>query len=295
MDRSRRSGAKQDAPSVPEASRLTVRKRNRKRPQSLWSRRPSRAQVFDACGRALRRSLPALIATAILAVLGGGLVLGYRFITTSERFAIDTIDVRGTSHLTAEDVRAELPAKLGDNVFKIDLDTVTRTLRKNPWIRTANARRVLPTTLVIDVTERRAVAIVQTSDGLYLADETGHPFKPLDGVDEAGTLPVLTGAITDAELVLRSLAVLDRWRANALRPEVSELHVDAHHAITLRTHDGVAIQLGPMRELDARLPAFDAAWSELTDAERGRAKALHLDGRADQVTVAFAPIETPEP
>lgn len=258
---------------------------------SLWARRPSRAQVIDACGRALRRSLPAMIATCALAVLGGGVWLGYRFVTTSERFAIATIEVNGASRLSADDVRAALPVKVGENIFTTDLDDITHALRKNPWIRTARAHRVLPKTLVVDVGERRAVAIVQTSDGLYLADETGHPFKPLDGVDEAGTLPVVTGAITD-ELVLRALVVLDRWRANAMRPEVSELHVDAHHAITLRTHHGVAIQLGAMRELDARFPAFDAAWAELDDSERARAKALHLDGRSDQVTVAFSPSET---
>jgi cell division septal protein FtsQ len=295
MDRSRRGGTKQDPAGVPEASRLTVRpKRNRKRPVSLWARRPTRAQVLDACGRALRRSVPALIATVALAVLGGGLWLGYRFVTTSERFAIATIDVQGAARLSSEAVRAALPIHAGENIFTTDLDTVTRTLRKNPWIRAARARRVLPATIVVEISERRAVAIVQTAEGLYLADETGHPFKPLDDVDEAGTLPVITGVVSDADLVLRALAVLDRWRTNASRPEVSELAIDAHHAITLRTRDGVAIQLGALRELDARLPAFDAAWAELSEPERASARALHLDGRSDQVTVAFAPIETPE-
>ncbi len=108
MDRSRRGGSKQDPAGVPEASRLTVRpKRNRKRPVSLWARRPSRAQVIDACGRALRRSLPALVATSVLAAVGGGVFLGYRFVTTSERFAIETIDVHGSSHLSI-DVRSHV-------------------------------------------------------------------------------------------------------------------------------------------------------------------------------------------
>jgi hypothetical protein len=74
-----------------------------------------------------------------------------------------------------------------------------------------------------------------------------------------------------------------------MRPEISEVHVDAHHSVTLRTYDrGVAIQLGALRELEERLTTFDAAWTELSDAERARVTALHLDARSDQVTVAFA-------
>ena len=293
MDRSRRGGTKTDRPAsasdVPAASRLTVRpKRNRKRPVSLWSRRPTRAQVLDACGRALRRSVPALIATAVLVVLGAGLFLGYRFLTTSDRFAIAAIEIHGATRLAPDEIRAALPAKVGGNIFKADLGDVAHALRKNPWIRSASAHRVLPDTLVVEIAERSAVAVVQIGNALYLADETGHPFKQLDLPDEAAELPILTGAITDADVVLRVLDILERWRGNAHRPEVGEVHVDAHHAITLRTHDGVAIQLGAMRELDARLPTFDAAWAELSDSERARTKALHLDGRSDQVTVAFA-------
>jgi len=32
---------------------------------------------------------------------------------------------------------------------------------------------------------------------------------------------------------------------------------------------------------------FDAAWAGLSDAERARARSIHLDARPDHVTVAF--------
>ena len=72
---------------------------------------------------------------------------------------------------------------------------------------------------------------------------------------------------------------------------IGEVHVDTHAQLTLRTYDhATAIQLGPLgAELTARMRTFDAAWAELTVAERTRATAIHLDARADQVTVALAP------
>jgi cell division septal protein FtsQ len=304
MDRSRRGGTKQERPPsaqpVPASSRLTVRaKRNRKRPVSLWSRVPNRGAVLDACKRTLRRSLPALAATVVVLALGTGLWFGYRFVTTSQRFAIAAIRVEGASQLSEDSVRAALPVKVGENIFTTDLGDVTRALRANPWIRSASAHRVLPETLVVEIREHVASAVVQLGAELYLADDTGHPFKRAQlETGEAEKLPIVTGIDRDemrtaphetAELIVRALGVLERWRGNALRPEISEIHVDAHHAITLRTYDrGVAIQLGALRELDARLTTFDAAWSELTDSERARVTALHLDARSDQVTVAFA-------
>lgn len=303
MDRSRRGGTKQERPTppVPASSRLTVRgaRRNRKKRVSLWARVPDRRAVIDACGRALRRSLPAIAATAIVLALGAGAVLGYRFVTTSSRFAIARVEIRGAAQLSPDDLRVALPVRLGDNIFRADLHDVTRALRANPWIRTASVRRQLPNTLVVELREHVAAAVVQLGTDLYLADATGHVFKRAQlETGETDRLPIVTGLGKDqlraapedtAELIVRALGVLSRWRANALRPEISEIHVDAHHAITLRTYDrGVAIQLGALRELDERLITFDTAWSELSDLERARVTALHLDARSDQVTVAFA-------
>jgi cell division protein FtsQ len=304
MDRSRRGGTKQEqrpSSAPPVASRLTVRrKQNRKRRGSAWERLPSGAAVMNACGRALRRGLPVLVATAVLGAVGVGAWAGYRFVTTSERFAIATIEVEGEHVLDEVGLRAALPVKLGANIFTTELDDITHALRGNPWIAKASAHRVLPDTIVVEIQEHVAAAVVQLGTELYLADEHGRPFKKAQvEIGETEGLPIVTGigreAMTaapheTAELVVRALGVLAQWRGNAMRPEISEIHVDAHHAITLRTYDrGVSIQLGVLRELDERLGTFDAAWSELSDLERARVTALHLDARSDQVTVAFAP------
>jgi cell division protein FtsQ len=262
---------------------------------------PDRGTVLDACKRTLRRSLPAVVATAIALGIGLGLLAGYRFVTTSKRFAIATIEVKGAQRLAEDSVRAALPVKLGENIFTTDLGEVTRALRGDPWIRSASAHRELPDKLVVEIREHAAVAVVQLGTDLYLADETGHPFKRANvEAGETEHLPIVTGIGRDAmrtaphetsELITRAFGVIARWRTNAMRPELSEVHVDAHHSVTLRTYDrGVAIQLGALRELEERLATFDAAWTELSDAERARVTALHVSPHAssDQVTVAFS-------
>lgn len=309
MDRSRRGGTKSSRassePQVPVASRLTVRPRakNRRRPGSLWSRLPKPAVAADACGRALRRSLPALAATAAIATVGTGVWFGYRFITTSQRFAISEIRIEGEHHLTEDQIRSALPVKVGDNVFATNLDTVTSALQRTPWIATASAHRVLPDTLVIEIREHAPAAVVDLG-GLYLVDPTGHPFKraQLDHGDGDG-LPVITGISREswradpagtAQTITTALAALSAWTADPSRPAIGELYIDAHRALTLRTYDhATAIQLGPMSgsaalsQIASRMATFDAVWADLSDSERERASALHLDARTDQVTVAL--------
>src|SRR2546430_4401610 len=155
-----------DAP--PPSSRLTIKpRRNRRRPGSLWWRVPKPPQIADACGRALRRSLPGLAGAAAIAVLVGGVWAGYRFVTTSLRFAITTIDVHGARQLSVDQIRAAAGVRLGDNVFATQPAEVVRALHDNPWIAEADAHRVLPHSIVIEIRERTAAALVDLG-GLYL-------------------------------------------------------------------------------------------------------------------------------
>ncbi len=310
MDRSRRQGAprvvevgRTAAPATtppPASSRLTVKARpNRRRQGSLWSRLPKPALIADSCGRALRRSLPALAGLAVLGAVGGTAWAGYRFVTTSPRFAIDEIAVHGNHRLTADQVRAALPVHVGDNVFATNLEAIARGLRGNPWVADVEVRRILPHALVVDVREHEPVAIADLG-GLYLVDAAGFPFKraAIDADDGAG-LPIITGLdrasyLADragtATLVTHALAALAAWRSEGQRPAIGEVHVDPHGALTLHTYDqATSIQLGALDAgLAARMQTFDAAWSELTDAERARTRAIHLDSRPDHVIVAFS-------
>jgi cell division protein FtsQ len=302
MDRSRRGGANGKADVVPTASRLTVKPRgkNRRRAGSVWSRMPQPRVLVDACGRAVRRTVPVLIAAAAVTAVGAGGVAGYKFVTSSPRFAITEITVNGERHLTDDQIRAALQVKVGHNVFAADLDKGARTLRALPWVASASIHRELPHSLVIDIEEHSPAAVVELG-GLYLADAQGRPFKRV-AADEGAGLPVITGLAREAyeadpagtaQTVTTALAALATWQLTPGRPVIAEISVDSHHTLTLLTAErSTAIQLGPLAPPPALLPrmaAFDAVWAELPDDERSRASTLHFDARTDQVTVALTP------
>jgi len=287
-----------DRPSAPPvSSRLTVRKKNRRRPGTLWSRVPKPRALADACGRALRRSVPTIAALSIALAIGAGIYGAYRWVTSSPRFAITAIEIRGAQHIDADQLRALLPIHVGDNVFA-NLDEVARATLRDPWVASAEAHRVLPHTISIEITEHSAAALVELGD-LYLADATGQPFKrAIVEAGEAEGLPIITGIERTAYLadpngvalqIRHALGVLAAWRGGE-RPTIGEVHVDPHGGVTLHTFErAIAIQLGATSgdiELARRLHTFDVAWTELPDSDRARARAIHL-ARTDHVTVAF--------
>lgn len=277
---------------------------NRRRTSPLVARLPRPGEVLDACGRALRRSGPTLAVLAVIAAVAGGLVLGHRFLTTSRRFAVADIEVRGSTVLTADEVRALLPIARGDNVFRAATGDAEDTLRALPWVASARVRRELPHTIVVEIEERTPAALV-AADDLYLVDAHGRPFKraALDRGEGKG-LPVVSGVPRDlysrapdeaAARVRRGLAVLRAWgnasEPGSVRPAAGEVAVDARGATVFTYDDAVAVRLGAAEgdELALRLARFDAAWTALGPDERARARAIHVDNdtRTDLVTVSF--------
>ena len=303
MDRSRSTNTTAAAPAanrVPRSSRIVLRA-NKRRREPLITRLPRPRAVVEACGRALRRSAPSLLALAAVGAVGAGAWGPHHFFTTSPRFAVATITVRGSHVLTADEVRDLLPFHVGDNVFSVDTGAAERALLAEPWVARAHVRRRLPRTVVVELTERTPAAVV-AADGLYLVDAAGRPFKRADVEHGEGEgLPVVSGVprpmFTTAPeqasaRVKRGLEVLGAWADGGTRPPIGEVHVD-HHGATLFTYDdAVAVRVGDAAGpiLGDRLRRFDAAWAALSPDERTRARAIHVDDdtRGDLVTVSFA-------
>ena len=304
MDRSRPRGAESarvDDARIPRVSKMSLRpgRANRRSRTPLRERLPAPREVADACGRALRRVAPVL-ATAVL-ITGVGLAgrHGYRWLTTSPRFAVDTIEVHGEATLTEDAIRARLPVGVGDNIFRIDTGDAEVALASEPWIAKASVRRRLPRTLVVDVVERRPAAVI-ASDGLYLADASGRPFKPADiAGGEAKDLPVISGiprelwASEPAAATARvrdGLAVLAAW-TTADRPRVGEVKLAASGATVYTYDDAIAVKVGAATPdaLRAHLARFDAVWAALSPEERRTLRTLRVDNdtRPDLVTVSF--------
>ena len=78
---------------------MTAR-RNRKLRRPLWARIPSPRALGRGVLNGLRPLLPVFVGLGVSAAIGAGAYLGYQWVTTSERFAIDRGDGAGLPVIT---------------------------------------------------------------------------------------------------------------------------------------------------------------------------------------------------
>lgn len=294
-------------------------RRNRRRAAPIWRRLPGRGELGDVARAAwgwLRRGLPAIIAVVGVSGLATSACVGYRFATSSERFAVRSVELRGNRILSPERVRAVIGldhlaspdgSRPGPNIFQLDLTDMAVTLEAEPWIAAATVRRRLPDTLVIEIEENRPVALVEM-DGLYLVDGEGAVFaRAVVGRGDGRGMPVITGIAredyaADPEVAqarirkaLEAARVYGEGDGAGRRPGLGEVHVDPYRGVTFFTHDtatAVRVGHGSPEALRARLRAFDLAWQALAPAERAQVRVVHADARKqpDRVTVGFAQV-----
>jgi cell division protein FtsQ len=274
---------------------------NRKRRAALLARLPRPSQLAGRAAAGLRKNLGAVVALVVVAAVSAGAFAAYRWVNSSPRFAVASIEVRGNRRLAAAPIADRLAAARGHNVFRLDLGALAAQVELEPHVARARVHRELPATLVVEIVEHVPAAVVEL-DGLYLADGKGRLFaRASTERDDVTGLPIITGldraaTARDPEAaaarVVAVLAVAAAWKAGG-RPPLGELHLDDDRGTTLYLLDpAIAIHLGAGSgdELARRLAAFDAAWTALDAAERARTASIHL-GRGlspARVTVAFA-------
>jgi cell division protein FtsQ len=236
-----------------------------------------------------------VVAFVAAAVWGGRQVV--RHVIASPRFAVRDIQVGPSTRVSADEIRALAGVQIGDRLLAVDPDTVAARLAAHPWILAARVRRELPSTLAIEVTERRAVASALLG-ALYLLDAEGRPFKRAT-FTEADGLPVVTGVTRDQYAAVRSTSEAVFRQALELfatygdghpeRPKLSEVHVDTRVGFSLVLFDGSGeIRLG-RGDFEAKLARFDRIFAALGPRGPAVLETVYLDGPlSDRVTVRMA-------
>lgn len=109
-----------------------------------------------------------IVLTAII------LLISWFILSNTSLFTIDAIVVQGNSHYTAEEIINMGHASPGRNIiYKANIKETTEYLENNPYIKHAEVKRRLPSTLVIKVTERQERLAFKYDDDYLIMDEDG--------------------------------------------------------------------------------------------------------------------------
>jgi cell division protein FtsQ len=235
-----------------------------------WRRRVNRHVHKARRARTLLRIAGIVAANLVIgAVLVASAASVARHFATSDELAVREILVEGTTRTTPDAVRTVLRPFLGRNLVDLGLDEVAKTATRNPWVKEATVKRILPETLRVSVIERTPGALALLRGLVYVVDDGGFVMGPA-GPDFPYDLPLLVGLDgyqgKDCEAVLaRGVALL--MQLNGAFPAwtrgISEVDLSRpDRVVVTRMEGGPQVLLDPER-IDRNLGAYLALQSTI--------------------------------
>ncbi|GAA0220083.1 cell division protein FtsQ/DivIB [Cryptosporangium japonicum] len=168
--------------------------------------RKSRRGLRAVAPYALVAAVVAVSSVAVWALLGSAL-LGVR-----------TITVRGERTVTFEQVARAAAIPVGTPLARLDTAAAANRIGALPAVASVQVRRAWPNTVVVTISERRAVAVAGRGRGFVLLDAEGFPFRTV--MARPGELPLVR--VSDpkpGDPATRAALTV----ASALTPELREL------------------------------------------------------------------------
>ena len=163
-------------------------------------------------------------------------------------FELHNVEVRGTNHLNELKVYQIALADRDKAMPYVDLHGVRNRLMDLSWVADARVSRQLPDTLVIDIVERKAVAVLAKPDRLVLIDATGRELEVVSTARAKGKL-VLSGPGAGQQVAALS-ALLDA--APALRPQLQSAEWVGNRRWNLSFKTGQMLALPEGADLSAK-------------------------------------------
>ena len=187
-------------------------------------------------------------------------------------FWVKEVEVAGGRKIPKETLLSLTVMEGIPNLFSVRLKEVAKRLESHPWIEQVRVRKIFPNKILIQVEEKKPMAIIQLEE-LYYIDTKGEIFAPVGDRDEYN-YPYLTG-LTRQDLekdpveakrqiikALELLRMMDQEKNLALE-EISEIHMEETFGIHCFTKaEGVEIKMG-WEDFEEKLKRVSLIWSDL--------------------------------
>lgn len=199
---------------------------------------------------------------AALVVVAGVAVWAFWF---SSWLSVKGVDVQGGNFdVPPAGVRAAARVPMGQALLTVDLGEIQRRIETvMPAVESVDVSREWPDRILIKVTERTPVAVIDEADGLHALDATGQVFltykRPPKG------LPVVQSTSTDTDALAQGAQVAAALPAT-LAPKVDHVQVYTADHIALALADGRTIMWGSAADSALKAQVLAALMAAQPDA-----------------------------
>lgn len=216
----------------------------------MRAKREERRKRNAARARARRMRALVLLSGMVLLVVAFAVVYG------SSLFSIRSVQVEGTKRLTTMQVKAKAAVPVDATLLRLPASAIEHRLEQNAWVASASVKRAFPHTLRIVIVERRAVALLSSSDALWPIDRSGVVLAK-ESLDTTTALTVIrdvprlkprVGGQLSSPVLENALAVVSGI-SDGLRKKTEAVSAPAIGETTLLTSGGVEVLVGKATDL----------------------------------------------
>lgn len=98
---------------------------------------------------------------------------GMYYFLSSDIFDISNVKVLGNNYYTVEQIKDKANVKIGKNIFAFRKGALKNKLLKDPYLKNVVIKRKLPSTIVIEITERKEQAALLDNEKYIIIDDGG--------------------------------------------------------------------------------------------------------------------------
>lgn len=180
----------------------------------------------------------------------------------SSFFEVKKITVIGNSQLTEQEIIQLSCFSKGDNIFKIDTEDAIKNIELAPLVKGVRIKRKLPSTIEINIDERRAAGLLATGGGFLVVDDEGIYLRV--GKIGSAEVPVITGLEIEipelgqpvkADGIGLALGIIGDIEPGYLSM-ISEIHMAAKQEFYIYNVEGIQGYLGEPVDIGGKLQYF---------------------------------------
>ena len=217
-----------------------------------------------------------------------GLARSYIYLVGCDDFRVRKIEVAGGQDFVVRDIRAVLDASRLGNLLLLDIEVLRDRIESHRWVKEARVRKVFPSSLKVEITERKPAALLRIGESYLMINEDGVGLERLAS-RENSDLPVLLDRSSFQNRYDEKIALA--WRClSALTPEqhqeIEALDVSENRSVSVFLRGLTTRFIIGGEHFSERLSFIRSHWAEL----EGRNGALeYVDLRFDD-RIIFKPL-----
>lgn len=182
-------------------------------------------------------------------------------------FTLQQVKLHGAERLTVEDILKVGNIYIGEPIFALETDNITRRLENDLRIESVTVRRIVPNALEVTLKERKPLATIVCDYGYLDLDKNGKIIDSYKNLREM-KIPMITGARVqdkyigddiDDDLVKQILEFLQKIKPESLNKLSEVAIVSADYIVSYTdTEQAVQIRLGKLEQrLDEKAHLVD--------------------------------------